>query len=213
MKLKAIPEKEDFRGKYEEDNIIAQKMLDGYFKTVKKLTNDSGINKKKSGRVIELGCGEGHSTRRINKFLRKNIILQASEYVARQINIAKELNPGIKITEENIYELPHKDKEFDLVYLLEVLEHLDYPDRALKEVSRILKDDGYMILGVPREPIWRALNMVRGKYLKGLGNTPGHLNHWSSNKLVSYLEKHFGVVEAKKTPLPWTIVLVGKHKR
>jgi len=70
-----------------------------------------------------------------------------------------------------------------------------------------------MILGVPREPIWRALNMSRGKYLKDFGNTPGHLNHWSSTKLARYLEKHFGVVESMKTPLPWTIVLVGKRKK
>lgn len=213
MKLRATPEKEDFRGKYEEDSTIAKKMLDGYFNTVEKLTKESGVNKRKKAKAIELGCGEGHSTQRINKFLSKSVTLQASEYVAKQISIAKELNPGIKITEENIYELPHKDKEFDLVYLLEVLEHLDYPDKALKEVSRILKDDGYMILGVPREPIWRALNMSRGKYLKDFGNTPGHLNHWSSTKLVKYLEKHFGVVESIKTPLPWTIVLVGKKKK
>lgn len=212
MKLKATPEKEDFRGKYEEDSAIAKKMLDGYFNTVEKLTKESGVNKRKKAKAIELGCGEGHSTQRINKFLSKSVTLQASEYVAKQISIAKELNPGIKITEENIYELPHKDKEFDLVYLLEVLEHLDYPDKALKEVSRILKDDGYMILGVPREPIWRALNMSRGKYLKDFGNTPGHLNHWSSTTLVQYLEEHFGVVESIKTPLPWTIVLVGKKK-
>lgn len=213
MKLKATPEKEDFRGKYEEDSAIAKRMLDGYFNTVEKLTKESGVNKRKKAKAIELGCGEGHSTQRINKFLSKNVTLQASEYVAKQISIAKELNPGIKITEENIYELPHKDKEFDLVYLLEVLEHLDYPDKALKEVSRVLKDDGYMILGVPREPIWRALNMSRGKYLKDFGNTPGHLNHWSSTKLARYLEKHFGVVESMKTPLPWTIVLVGKRKK
>ena len=213
MQLKATPEQEDFSGKYEEDSAIAKRMLDGYFNTVEKLTKESGVNKRKKAKAIELGCGEGHSTQRINKFLSKNVTLQASEYVAKQIAIAKKLNPGIKITEENIYELPHKDKEFDLIYLLEVLEHLDYPDKALKEVSRVLKDDGYMILGVPREPIWRALNMSRGKYLKDFGNTPGHLNHWSSTTLVQYLEEHFGVVESIKTPLPWTIVLVGKKKK
>jgi hypothetical protein len=75
----------------------------------------------------------------------------------------------------------------------------------------VLKDDGVLILGVPREPLWRALNMARGKYLKDFGNTVGHLNHWSARSLVKHVEKHMGPVVARKNPIPWTLVLVKKH--
>ena len=37
----------------------------------------------------------------------------------------------------------------------------------------------HLLVSVPREPLWRALNVARGAYLRELGNTPGHVNHWS----------------------------------
>jgi len=95
--------------------------------------------------------------------------------------------------------------------LLEVLEHLDYPDKALAEIARVLKPEGVLILGVPREYLWCTLNFMRGKYWSSLGNTPGHLNHWSTYTLKRYLRKHFGHVRDQRTPLPWTIVRAQKR--
>ena len=42
----------------------------------------------------------------------------------------------------------------------------------------------HLLVSVPREPLWRGLNMARGAYLKDLGNTPGHVNHWSKRTFV-----------------------------
>ena len=46
---------------------------------------------------------------------------------------------------------------------------------------------GHLLVSVPREPLWRGLNMARGAYIKDLGNTPGHLNHWSRKAFVELL--------------------------
>jgi 2-polyprenyl-3-methyl-5-hydroxy-6-metoxy-1,4-benzoquinol methylase len=131
--------------------------------------------------------------------------------VADLVPKAQALNPGIKVTEESVYELKHADNTFDVIFLLEVLEHLDYPDKALEEIARVLKPEGILILGVPREYLWCALNLARGKYISRLGNTIGHLNHWSTYTLIRYMRKHFGDVEDHKTPLPWTIVRAKKR--
>ena len=40
-----------------------------------------------------------------------------------------------------------------------------------------------LLVSVPREPLWRGLNMARGAYMRDLGNTPGHVNHWSKRAL------------------------------
>lgn len=207
--LKATPEQEDFGHKYTEEGsgFVGSKLLDGYFKNVKKLFELSGVSE---GRAIELGCGEGFSTERLRKLLPDSITLDASEYVGPLVPLAQAKNPTVKVTEESIYELQHEPETYDLVFLLEVLEHLDYPEQALEQIAKILKPGGKLILGVPREPIWRALNMARGKYLKDLGNTVGHLNHWSSKSLVQFMKTHFGLVLEKKQPLPWTIVLAEK---
>lgn len=210
LELKATPEEEDFRGKYESGK-IGDYLLDRYFATIESFIKQANI-KVKNATAIEIGCGEGLSTERLNKLIPNNITLEASEFVDNQVKLAKKNNPGMKITKESIYELKHKDNEFDLVFLPEVLEHLDFPDKGLEELKRITKKNGYLILGVPNEPLWRILNMGRGKYWKYLGNTPGHLNHWSSWGLVKEVEKSYGPVLVKKTPLPWTIVLAKKNE-
>lgn len=207
--LKATPEQEDFAHKYTEEGsgLIGGKLLSGYFKNVKKLLDVSGVTE---GRAIELGCGEGFSTERLRAMLPTAIQLDASEYVSSLVPLAQAKNPTVTITVENIYELQHEPETYDLVFLLEVLEHLDHPEQALEQIAKILKPGGKLILGVPREPIWRVLNMARGKYLKDFGNTIGHLNHWGSKGLVNFMKTHFGLVLEKKQPLPWTLVLAEK---
>lgn len=213
LTLRATPEQEDFAHKYTEEGQgkIGRKLLDNYFKSVEALVQASGVTSRKKVKAIELGCGEGFSTQRLRGLLPENVELQASEYVKALVPKAQKRNPSVKITQESAYETRHKDNTFDVVFLLEVLEHLDYPDKALEEISRILKPDGYLILGVPREPLWCCLNMARGKYLRHFGNTPGHLNHWPSFMLKRYIRQHFGSIHQSRHPLPWTQVLAQKR--
>lgn len=210
-KLKATPENEDFHHKYTEEGsgLIGSKLLDGYFDAVQSLINDADIEK---GVALEVGCGAGFSTKRLKKMLPKKVELEASEYVEQLLPDARKLNPGMRITAESVYELKRKDESLDLVFLLEVLEHLDYPETALRELSRVVKPGGYLILGVPREPLWRGLNMARLKYLKDFGNTTGHLNHWSKKSLIKHVSDNFHDVVEVRSPLPWTLVLARKPK-
>jgi 2-polyprenyl-3-methyl-5-hydroxy-6-metoxy-1,4-benzoquinol methylase len=105
----------------------------------------------------------------------------------------------------SIYDIPKKEK-YDLVVCSEVLEHLEKPEDALEQLKKVGKK--YVICSVPREPIWRILNMARGKYWKDLGNTPGHINHWSQRSFIKFLKKNGCKVLDVKSPLPWTVVLI-----
>lgn len=213
LQLTATPELEDFAHKYTEEGQgkIGRRLLDGYFDSVESLIAKSGIAERKTANAIEIGCGEGFSTQRLRDMLPEQVSLSASEYVETLVPNAQKRNPGVKVIQESVYETTHDDNTFDLIFLLEVLEHLDYPDKALQELARILKPDGYLIIGVPREPLWCSLNMARGKYLKHFGNTPGHLNHWPTFMLKRDVRKYFGPIVASRTPLPWTQVLAQKH--
>jgi hypothetical protein len=86
-----------------------------------------------------------------------------------------------------------------------VLEHVPDPERTVAEMARVAKQ--WLLVSVPREPLWRALNMARGAYVKDLGNTPGHINHWSKRSFVAMLSK-YGTVDEVRSPFPWTMVLV-----
>lgn len=205
--LSATPEIEDFRGKYE-SGWIGQALLDGYFQAIGELLEY--VEARDEQRAIEIGCGEGLSTMRLRPILDRGVTLEASEYVGDQVHLARQNNPDISVKQESVYALTHEPETFDIVLLLEVLEHLDYPSPALEEVARVLKPGGYLIAGVPREPLWRVLNMARGKYLTSLGNTPGHLNHWSKRALIRYIGESFGEVVASRSPIPWTLVLARK---
>lgn len=213
LTLKATPHDEDFAHKYTEEGAgkVGGKLIDNYFRNVEALVAESKITERKKVAAIELGCGEGFSTQRLRAMLPSKVTLEASEYVADMVPRAQKRNPDLKITQESIYETKHADNSFDLIFLLEVLEHLDHPDLALKELARIIKPDGFLVLGVPREPLWCSLNMARGKYLTHFGNTPGHLNHWSSLTLRRDIKRHFGPIVARRQPIPWTQVLAQKH--
>lgn len=212
LKITATPESEDFFGKYEESGKIGQALLSNYFRKVELLTSET-LGSDQIIKALEIGCGPGYSTQKISKILPKTVELEASEYVEALVGVAKKNNPGIKIWQEDIYQLKSKDNYYDLVYLLEVIEHLDHPKVALSEIKRVLRPGGYLIVGVPREPLWRFLNMARGSYWRNLGNTPGHLNHWSTGSLRKFLTQNFGKVIQVETPLPWSIALTKSTKR
>jgi len=102
-------------------------------------------------------------------------------------------------------QLPFDENEFDLVCAIETLEHVADPERSVAELVRVARR--YVLASVPREPLWRALNLARGAYVRQLGNTPGHLNHWSRSSFERLLARHGEVAEVR-SPLPWTMVLL-----
>jgi 2-polyprenyl-3-methyl-5-hydroxy-6-metoxy-1,4-benzoquinol methylase len=134
--------------------------------------------------------------------------LHACDVEERLIEAAQANNPQVPITLQSIYELHAQDRFYDLVIAMEVLEHLEEPARALNELVRVA--DPWLIVSVPREPIWRVLNMARGKYLSDLGNTPGHIQHWSQRSFTR-LVGGFADVVTVLAPLPWTVVLARRR--
>jgi hypothetical protein len=79
------------------------------------------------------------------------------------------------------------------------------PQRTLAEMVRVARR--HVLVSVPREPLWRALNMLRGAYVRQWGNTPGHLNHWSKPAFCDFVNEH-GRIAAVRSPFPWTMLLV-----
>ena len=88
----------------------------------------------------------------------------------------------------SLYELPFERDAFDAVVCSEVLEHLDEPARALAELARVAR--AYVLLTVPREPLFKWLNDV-GQAL-GFSPDPGHVNFWTPSSFKAFVRKHFG---------------------
>jgi hypothetical protein len=91
------------------------------------------------------------------------------------------------------------------VLAIEVLEHVPGPDAALRRARpRVLT--ATLVASVPFEPVWRLGNMARRRYLRDLGNTPGHVNHWTRWGFGRASSAARFTVDRVASPLPWTMV-------
>lgn len=183
--------------KYGTRNPVARALMQGFLRSVLDLYR---LARPRS--VLEVGAGEGHLARYLLDAGPRPERFEMSDVDVSRVD--DDLPPEITVREASIYELPHDDDAFDLVICCEVLEHLEDPARGLAEVARVARRR--VLLSTPWEPVWRALNVMRGKYLRDLGNTPGHLQHFSRRGLQRLAATRLRVLE-QRTPLPWTILL------
>jgi len=188
--------------KHASKNPLQKFLIEKFYSTMFKI-----VKPTKPQKILDVGCGEGFTL--VN--LSRNKIgktYEGVEYSNNSIRLAKKLYPGLNIKKGDIYDLQYRDNSFDMVICTEVLEHLKDPQKALRELARVTSK--YVLFSVPNEPIFTLANLMRGKYLKTLGNHPGHINHWTQHAFKKYLRKNGFKISTSKTPFPWTLVLARK---
>ena len=187
--------------KYGSRNPIVRWIMRGFGDALSEL-----VGRAAPSSVHEIGCGEGFWVLDWN---RRGLTARGTDFSSEAIRLARlnAVEQGI-LTDlfgvRSIYDLERDRDGADLVVCCEVLEHLERPDEALRALQRVV--GSYLIVSVPREPIWRLLNLARGKYVADLGNTPGHIQHWSTRAFTRLMTRYFELVEVR-TPLPWTMAL------
>jgi 2-polyprenyl-3-methyl-5-hydroxy-6-metoxy-1,4-benzoquinol methylase len=184
--------------KYQSRNPIARRLTDNFLDVFHQCFDQAGVTD-----VHEIGCGEGMvsammadwgATVRGCDFSRDIVTTAEQNFGAR----------GIRFDVKSVYDLEAGCDSADLIVCCEVLEHVERPEEALRRLAACTRQ--WAILSVPREPIWRALNMVRGKYIGDWGNTPGHIQHWSRSGFIGLVGRHFEIVRVR-SPFPWTMLL------
>ena len=187
--------------KYNAKNPVMRRLMDGFERDLDELFARAAPRS-----ILDVGCGEGVLTCQWADRLGDGRIVGIDlDDPKLRAEWDKRRRDNLEYRAEEATSLSFADDEFDMATAIEVLEHVPQPEQTLAEMARVA--ERWLLVSVPREPIWRALNMVRGAYLRDLGNTPGHLNHWSKVSFVSLLSR-YGTVEEVRTPLPWTMALV-----
>ena len=186
--------------KYGSSNPVVKRLMAQFEGTLEALFQQAA-----PASLLDVGCGEGVLTHQWAQRIDGRVVgidlddpQLHEEWKGRQC-------PNLEYMVMKAENLPFGDNEFDVATAIEVLEHVPDPEHTVSEMARVAS--GHLLVSVPREPLWRGLNMARGAYLRDLGNTPGHVNHWSKRGFVQLLSR-YGVVEEARSPFPWTMLLV-----
>ena len=187
--------------KYGSRNPIVKWMMNGFRTALSEYVAEAS-----PGSIHEIGCGEGYW---VLQWIKQGLSARGCDFSNSVIEIARgnAKNHGLPpslFESRSIYDLDTEHDSADLVICCEVLEHLESPEAGLQALQRVAKR--HLIVSVPREPLWRMLNLARGKYITRWGNTPGHIQHWSKSAFVELVSTYFEVV-AIRSPFPWTMLL------
>jgi 2-polyprenyl-3-methyl-5-hydroxy-6-metoxy-1,4-benzoquinol methylase len=194
--------------KYQDKRLLTDKILGGFSERIVSLVEEVDHSK-----VLSLGCGEGFG-------IKKSLIdhdVSFQECIGIDINIDALLVAGrvldderVRLVAGDIYNIPIKIQSFDLIFCLEVFEHLVNPEIPLRKIAESFK--GHCIFSVPHEPVYRIMRMaILHKNILQLGNHPEHLHNWSRRQFESFVRKYF-VIDRVVMPFPWTIVLCHGKK-
>jgi SAM-dependent methyltransferase len=187
--------------KYGSSNPVVKRLMGGFHSTLDELW---AVAAPRS--ILDVGCGEGVLTAEWAERLGEGRIVGIDlDDPKLRAEWERRARPNLEFRVEEATSLSFADDEFDMACAIEVLEHVPEPEATLAEMARVAARN--LLVSVPREPLWRGLNVARGAYLRDLGNTPGHVNHWSKRAFVSLLSR-YGTVQEARSPFPWTMVLV-----
>jgi 2-polyprenyl-3-methyl-5-hydroxy-6-metoxy-1,4-benzoquinol methylase len=188
--------------KYGSTNPVVRRLMSGFHGTLDELFARAAPES-----ILDVGCGEGVLTVEWAERLGDGRVVGIDlDDPKLRGEWAKRSRPNLEFRAEEATSLSFDDDSFDMTTAIEVLEHVPDPEATVAEMARVARR--HLLVSVPREPLWRGLNMARGAYLRDLGNTPGHVNHWSKRAFTSLLSR-YGTVEQARSPFPWTMVLVG----
>ncbi len=159
------------------------------------LTVDYNLLGIKDGeRILDLGCGEGRHTWVVCKQIKCHVIgldldktsLDKGRLVLWQLDEQGENKGEWLLTRGSILKLPFKDNTFDKIICSEVLEHIPNDNQGIKEIVRVLKDDGLLAVSVPSY----LPEAICWKLSEEYHNNPGgHIRIYKSKELQSKLQQ------------------------
>ena len=186
--------------KYGSANPIVRRLMTGFERDMQAL-----LDIARPASILDVGCGEGVLTEQWARAIEGPVVGIDLDDPKLRAEWDRRSLPNLDFRAGFADALTYQDGDFEAVTAMEVLEHVPDPAVVLAEMRRVASR--WVLVSVPREPLWRGLNMARGAYLRDLGNTPGHLGHWSKRGFARLVARYGEIVELR-SPFPWTMALL-----
>lgn len=122
---------------------------------------------KYSCKIIDIGCGNGYFINEVKR-LKASHDIEHSFYgidiSAQAIEKAKRLYPGIDFWPMDAVHLEYEDNFFDVIFSYGVIEHIYDVSVAIKEIGRVLKQNGLFFILLPSLEYYRNDRLAEGWY-------------------------------------------------
>ena len=140
----------------------------------------NGLNK--SNHFLDFGCGKGLFLKFLSFFRYKN--LNGLEIEKNRADFSKKINPKSKIF-QNINEL--KQKKYDFISLIHVLEHIKNPDDIIKQLKTLLNNNKFLMIEVPN---YNSLSSKIASKFWAHFTPQYHTNHFTLTSLKKILKSN-----------------------
>lgn len=159
-------------------------------------------------RVLDLGCGSGH--------IGKNMLNKGYQVFGLDFSeeaVKKAQAQGISVKQANLDEgIPEPDDTFNVVWAGDIIEHVFDPIGLLKEIQRVLKKDGALILSIPSDVgIISRIKMLFGQsYQEQMYRRSGYYKHHTffNLQLITFMLAEAGLQLATKEK-----ILIAPNKK
>ena len=121
---------------YKSTNPAVKLLLNNYYGCIQNILEEIV---SKDDKLLEIGCGAGESSSRIRSML-SGQYFEVSEYDQRYVTNLKKHRPDLISSQEDVYKMHREPNSFDIVFLLQVLEHLEDFRKALASIARVAKN-------------------------------------------------------------------------
>jgi len=145
---------------------------------------------KRSEKILDVGCGSSKILEAFPQAIGMDLAFNKLRYRRALIN---------SLINADIFSIPFKSNFFDEIFCIEVIEHVRESELIFRELNRVLKEGGLLILGTPDydKILWRMIEFLYKK-LKPGGYADEHITHYSLKKLKEILPKYgFEIIETR----------------
>ncbi|PWU00284.1 MAG: hypothetical protein C5B51_25490 [Terriglobia bacterium] len=181
--------------KYRDANPAVRFVIGRFFERIRAVMGEVDAHS-----VLDAGCGEGELQRR--SVLGTGITSVCLDLRLESLTDLRNATNQRSLICGSVQALPFASSSFDAVICLEVLEHLEDPAGAVRELARVARRA--LVLSVPYEPYFRLGNLVRGKHLRHFGNFPEHVQHWNFATFRAFLSSVLSEIRLIEA-FPWII--------